>query len=190
MKFKYIAPPYPWTAYSVSPPILPGLLRAYTGYHGWMMPFVSVREVSVFLRKLIGRHLIWNPADWYYNLLLCRLFPVCINCIDKYTLVWKLIRTGKISDRSRGGARPPTPPYFIDQTEARRADKNFLETGFPFILGSRWLPPTPPPFPFIWRSGSATENVTQDLGRQAEKLRDHSYSNSFHVTQSLRCMTG
>ena len=39
--------------------------------------------------------------------------------------------------------RSPVPPLFLAQTEARRADKNFLR-----------LPP-PPPLP-IWRSGSAT----------------------------------
>lgn len=34
MKFKYIAPPSILEQLTVFPPIIPGLLRAYTGYHG------------------------------------------------------------------------------------------------------------------------------------------------------------
>ena len=56
-------------------------------------------------------------------------------------------------------------PLFLDQTEARRVEKNFLDTAAPFSPGlvARppvpylvvWLPAPPPP-PLIWRSGSTT----------------------------------
>ena len=48
-------------------------------------------------------------------------------------------------------------PLFLDQTEARRAEKNILETR-PSPL-SKGLDDHPPP-PFISRSGSATEMFT------------------------------
>ena len=49
------------------------------------------------------------------------------------------------SDGSRGDARGAQAlTLFLDQTEARRAAKMFFET-------------TPPPSPFIWRSGSAID---------------------------------
>ena len=47
--------------------------------------------------------------------------------------------TKYLSGGSRGGARGPAP-FFLDQTEARRAEKNFfLETAppLPLISGSR-----------------------------------------------------
>ena len=49
----------------------------------------------------------------------------------------------------------PLPPLFLDQTEAQKAEKNFLGTARrrpppnPFISGSGW------PQPLIWRSGWA-----------------------------------
>ena len=39
------------------------------------------------------------------------------------------------SGRSRGGAGGPRPPLLLDQTEAKRPEKNFLEAA----------PPPPPP---------------------------------------------
>ena len=48
------------------------------------------------------------------------------------------------SGGSRGGAGGFLPPLFLDQTEARRAEKNFWETT-PLISGSGWPPPPPPP---------------------------------------------
>ena len=38
------------------------------------------------------------------------------------------------SGGSRGGARPPPPSLFLDQTEARRAEKKILETGPPPLI--------------------------------------------------------
>ena len=46
--------------------------------------------------------------------------------------------------------RDTAPPLFLDQNEARRAEKNFFKTGTPLISRSGWLSPP------IWRSGSAT----------------------------------
>ena len=58
---------------------------------------------------------------------------------------------------SRGGARPLSP-LFLDQTEARRAEKIYCDRPPPpLISGSGWSPPPPPPPPpLIWRSESAT----------------------------------
>ena len=39
------------------------------------------------------------------------------------------------------GLGDPAPPLFLDQTEARRAEKFFLETA---------PPPSPPPYPKVW----------------------------------------
>ena len=55
------------------------------------------------------------------------------------------------------GPGGPGPPLFLHQTEARRAEKNFFETGPLLLSGSGWPDPPPPP-PLIWRSGSATED--------------------------------
>ena len=46
------------------------------------------------------------------------------------------------SGGSRGGAGGPAPPLFLDQIEARRAEKTFFETGLP--------PPPRPPYLKVW----------------------------------------
>ena len=47
-----------------------------------------------------------------------------------------------------GGLRPP---LFLDQTEARRAEKNFLDTvPPPFSLGLDDQPPPPLPYLKVW----------------------------------------
>ena len=58
------------------------------------------------------------------------------------------VRTKSVADPGKGpGNLPLPPPLFLDQTEARRAEKNFLETAPLLISGSGW-----PPLPLIWRS--------------------------------------
>ena len=58
----------------------------------------------------------------------------------------------KISGGSKGGAccppNPPPPPHplFLDQTEAPRAEKLFLETGLPPPYLRVWMTVPPPPF--------------------------------------------
>ena len=53
-----------------------------------------------------------------------------------------LIRVCGLSGGSRGGARGPSPPLFLDQNEAQRAEKNFFwGRGPPLISGSGWPPP-------------------------------------------------
>ena len=51
-----------------------------------------------------------------------------------------------------GEASPPLPPLlFLDQTDARREEKNFFEAGHPPISGSGW--PSPPPPPYLTLTG-------------------------------------
>ena len=61
--------------------------------------------------------------------------------------VGEVTRSGGVKDSggSRGGARPPLPfmSLFLDQTEARRAEKNFLE--IPPPISGCGCPPPPPP---------------------------------------------
>ena len=71
----------------------------------------------------------------------------------KYPPLHSIITLTNISSRSMGGARPP-PPLFLDQTEARRAGKTFLEIAPPLNLRV-WMIPPPP---LISRSGSGTEH--------------------------------
>ena len=50
------------------------------------------------------------------------------------------------SDKSRGGARGarPSPPLFLDQTEAQRAEKEFFwRPGPPLSQGLNYHPPPP-----------------------------------------------
>ena len=73
----------------------------------------------------------------------------------------------KISGGSRGGAQGSGPPLFLDQTEARRAEKNFSgDWALPYLRV--WMTAPPPP---ISRSGSCTEN-----------------HRSFVWTEALSCM--
>ena len=65
--------------------------------------------------------------------------------------------------------RKKTLPLFLDQTEARRAQKTFGDRAPLLISGSGWLPPPPP---LIWRSKSTTE-----LAKHGGKLV--SFSNEY-----------
>ena len=67
----------------------------------------------------------------------------------------------KTSGGSRRGARWTRPPLFLHQTEARRAEKNFLQTGPPLFVrvwmtrppllsGSGWPDPPFPPYIKVW----------------------------------------
>ena len=51
------------------------------------------------------------------------------------------------------GSRGPGLPLFLDQTEPRKAEKNFWRAPLPFPKG---LDDRPPPAPLISRSGSGT----------------------------------
>ena len=63
----------------------------------------------------------------------------------------KAVRTAtpynyNLSGECRGGPLPPPPPLFLDQTEARRAEKKFFrDSASPLALGldDRPLPPHP-----------------------------------------------
>ena len=48
-----------------------------------------------------------------------------------------IIKTVIVSGGSRGGARGARPPLFLDQTEARRTEKNVFD-------------PPPPPYLMVW----------------------------------------
>ena len=82
--------------------------------------------------------------------------------IEKLDLSCNLCQNCCSCGRSRGGAWVGAPPprliNFLDQNEARRAEKSIFETAPPPYLRV-WMarsPPPPPPPPLIWRSGSAT----------------------------------
>ena len=47
------------------------------------------------------------------------------------------------------GEGPATPPPFLDQTEARRAEKIFLVTSPPQLSHDINYPPPPPPNPLL-----------------------------------------
>lgn len=49
------------------------------------------------------------------------------------------------SGASRGGAWEANLPLFLDQTEARKAEKNFFKTAPPPLP-----PPTPTPYLRVW----------------------------------------
>ena len=51
------------------------------------------------------------------------------------------------SGGSRGGARGGWPPLLLDQTEAQRAEKIFLETPPPYLRV--WMT-APPPYLKVW----------------------------------------
>ena len=72
------------------------------------------------------------------------------------------------SGGSRGGARGPPAPLFLDQTEARRAEKKtFFGDCAPLISETGW---PPHPFPLIWRSGSATVRPRPHESWQATRI--------------------
>ena len=58
-----------------------------------------------------------------------------------------IIKTVIVSGGSRGGARGARPPLFLDQTEARRTEKNFFEPPPPLSHG---LDTPPPPYLKVW----------------------------------------
>ena len=63
--------------------------------------------------------------------------------IWRVTVTKGLRQTGTATVEDPGGPAPP--PLFLNQAEARRAQKNFFETAPPLISGSRWPAPLPPP---------------------------------------------
>ena len=62
----------------------------------------------------------------------------------------KFSNTQKLEGNVSNPVVDPGPPLFLNQTEAQKAEKNFLEITPPPL--PYWPPPT-----IIWRSGSATE---------------------------------
>ena len=57
-----------------------------------------------------------------------------------------IIKTVIVSGGSRGGARGARPPLFLDQTEARRTEKNFFEP--PPLIS--WSGYPSPPYLKVW----------------------------------------
>ena len=72
-----------------------------------------------------------------------------------FSIAWKIARSlGEVEyitvvDSGGGTRPPPSLPLFLDQTEARRAEKK-IETPPPYLRV--WMTV---PFPLIWRSRSA-----------------------------------
>ena len=88
-----------------------------------------------------------------------RTFPICDAPRSRSAAQLRSVTetTPKISGGSRGGARGPRPPLFLYQTEARWAEKNFLETEPPPL--SKDLDDHPPPL--ISRSKSPFFHVNR-----------------------------
>ena len=68
----------------------------------------------------------------------------------------------QIQGRDLGPPNPPSAPLFLDQTEAKMAEKNFFETGPPF---SQDLDDSPPlsggldlPLQTLWATGLIYNN--------------------------------
>ena len=64
------------------------------------------------------------------------------------------------------GPGGPGPPLSIDQDEARRAEKLFLDTPHPPYLRVWMTPPPPPPPPSSYESGFP---ISRGLSRQDKK---------------------
>ena len=75
-----------------------------------------------------------------------------ISVLDEVGATVKSCTRHADSGVSRGGARGARPPLFLDQTEARRAEKKFFSRPPPSPYLRVWM--TGPP-PYL-RSGSAT----------------------------------
>ena len=56
---------------------------------------------------------------------------------------------GAVADSGEGPGRPGPPLLTLDQTEARRAEKKFFETGRP-PYRRVWMTPTPTPISEVW----------------------------------------
>ena len=56
----------------------------------------------------------------------------------------KAIRYSPVADPGEGPGEPAPTPLFLDQNEARRAEKKFLETAPPLSQGLDDRPPSPP----------------------------------------------
>ena len=83
----------------------------------------------------------------------------------------------KTSGGSRRGARWTRPPLFLHQTEARRAEKNFFETGPPpFCQG---LDDQTPPFVRVWMTGPPLPPLYKGL---VPPLKTTDYSETEKVT--------
>ena len=68
-------------------------------------------------------------------------------------------------------------PLFLDQTEARRAEKNFFETGpLPFVRV--WMT-RPPPFVRVWMTGPPLPPLYKGL---VPPLKTTDYSETEKVT--------
>ena len=102
------------------------------------------------------------------------------------------------SRREAHGARPSSPsPIFLDQTEARRAEKIiFRRPGPPTYLGV-WMtaPPPPPSRPLISRSGSGTVDLNgirggAGGGRRGEENKNRLYINDFALSLVLKLRLG
>ena len=63
------------------------------------------------------------------------------------------------------GEGPATPPPFLDQTEARRAEKIFLETGPPHL--SQDL--NDPPNPLLWEGLDLPLRQTDEIPQLTRK---------------------
>ena len=127
--------------------------------------FSRVRQSKHFL---MSRPCVSCPNNRIFFLTNCKLFLVVVfsHFQASSTRIRIFLKKGDFFVH----CRKKTLPLFLDQTEARRAQKTFGDRAPLLISGSGWLPPPPPPL--IWRSKSTTE-----LAKHGGKLV--SFSNEY-----------
>ena len=132
---------YRSTATSTPPP-LDGTTRE-GGYHIKLMgmPLVS-------LRHRIWR--FWSPLRVLHTSKDRRPINVSLWVVSNKIHCTQVVDPGE-------GPGGPRPPLFLDQNEARRAEKKLFWGWAPTL--SQGMDDCPPPPPLIWRSGSATVSL-------------------------------
>ena len=105
------------------------------------------------LNKIFERFLSRQMHE-FYNGLLSDFISAHRKCHswDLFAEFWEVRWRGTfypVADLGEGRG-PPAPPLFLYQTETRRAEKIFLETGYPPCLRVWMTPPPSAPYLNVW----------------------------------------
>ena len=107
----------------------------------------------------VGFRVLQNTPSAFYG----GIQTSCIDC-----LAFPCPKPVTVMDPGEGprGTRPP--PLFLDQTEGRRVERNFLETAPPpppLLISGCGLPPPPRPLPYlkVWIRHGCNEEHTSIL---------------------------